>query len=92
MMNIILLQVSPFFTKHVNLLRGEGELGVRWHNKVDTNWPQVYRQHSENECCILIWISPKYARKGRIDNNPVLVQAMVGRQTGDTPQYKPVIL
>ena len=91
MMNILLLQVSPFFTKNVNLLRGEGELGVRWHCKVDTNWPQFYRQHFENYCGILIWNSSKYACKGRIDINPVLAQAMVQRQTSDTPQNTPVM-
>ena len=36
-------------------------------------------------CCIMIKFSLKYARKGRIDNNPALVQIMAWRRSGDEP-------
>ena len=42
-------------------------------------------------CCILIKISLKYVRKGPIYNNPVLVQIMAWRQTGDMSLVEPVM-
>ena len=36
-------------------------------------------------CCLLIKLSPKYVRKGPIDNISALVQIMAWRRSGDKP-------
>ena len=43
-------------------------------------------------CCILIIFSLKYARKGPIDNNPALVQSMAWRRSGDKPLAEPMMI
>ena len=42
--------------------------------------------------CILIEISLKYARKGPIGNDPALVQIMAWRRTGDKPLSEPMVV
>ena len=42
-------------------------------------------------CCILIEISLKYARKVPIDNNPALVKIMAWRRPGDKPLSEPMM-
>ena len=46
---------------------------------------------SEN-CCIVIKLSLKYARKGPIDNDPALVQIMAWRRSGDKPLYEAMMI
>ena len=43
-------------------------------------------------CCILIKFSLKYARKGPIDNNPPLVQIMAWRRSDDKPLSEPIMI
>ena len=45
---------------------------------------------NENRC-ILIKISLQYACKGPVDNNPILVQIMACRRTGDNPLSEPMM-
>ena len=42
--------------------------------------------------CILIRFSLKYVHKGSIDNNPVLVQIMAWRRSGDKPLSEPMMI
>ena len=43
-------------------------------------------------CCILIKLPLKYARKGPIDNYPELVQIMAWRRSGDKPLSEPMMV
>ena len=40
---------------------------------------------------ILIWISPKFVRKGPIDNKSALVQVMTSCRTGNKPLPEPML-
>ena len=52
----------------------------------------IFRGNSVNEkSYILLKISPKFAPKGPIDNNPALVKIMAWRQIGDKPLSEPVL-
>ena len=65
-------------------------LGPRQHRRrfADDIFKCVF--FNEN-CCILIEISLKYARKVPIDNNPSLVKIMAGRRPGVKPLSEPMM-
>ena len=54
----------------------------------DDNFKCIFVNENDR---ILIWISPKFVRKGPIDNRATLVQVMAGHRTGDKPLPEPML-
>ena len=71
-------------------------------NQVNTLRPRQDERHFADDiftciffnenCCILIKFSLKYAHKGPINNNPALVQIMAWRRSGDKPLSEPMMI